>query len=136
MTDPLPRPEELFADAQKLIKHGDIVGIRHLLERGLGPNFSNKFGWTILMLAASEGNTTLGEFLISKGADVNLANNHGQTAFTFALLGGHAGFLKLLLNHGGAPDTTWMSWLPKILSPKQAEPIIAMVQDALEKRAQ
>ncbi len=106
-----------------LIKRGNIIAIRTLLDEGLDPNTADKAGFErILMQAASEGNTALGELLISRGANVNWANKHGQTAFTFALLSARVGFIKLLLAHGGMQDANLTTnWLERTaLSPKQA----------------
>ncbi|HEY2032602.1 MAG TPA: ankyrin repeat domain-containing protein [Rhizomicrobium sp.] len=106
--------KETFDDLHRLIKRGDLIAVRHVLGEGLSPNFENKFGWTMLMLAASEGNTAIGELLISSGADTNRATNTGQTALSLAILGGHIGFLKMLLTHGAHPNTIGAveKWLP------------------------
>jgi hypothetical protein len=50
-----------FDEATKLIKQDDIAGLRHELESGLSANLCNKNSWTLLMIAALEGNTAIGE---------------------------------------------------------------------------
>jgi ankyrin repeat protein len=93
-----------FDVLHKLIKRGDIVGLRRSLDRGADPNLSNRLGWTLLMLAALEGNSMLGELLISRGADVNATNKFGQTALSLAAHRAHKPFIKLLLSNGASAD--------------------------------
>jgi ankyrin repeat protein len=137
MTAAVEQTDELFNRVHHLIKHGDIPAIRSLLDQGLSPNFANKFGWTILMLSASEGNTALGELLISRGADVNLSSlhqPHGQTPFSCAVWGGRVAFIKLLLAHGAIPDSTLEGWLSRTtLSPKQAKAVLVQVRKAQDR---
>jgi len=44
----------------------------------------------LLMLAAIEGNTTIADLLVSRGADVNRANKFGDTALSLAVAGNHS----------------------------------------------
>ena len=49
-----------FDEASKLIKKGDIIQLRQQLQEGLSPNLANQYSWTLLMIAALEGNTSTG----------------------------------------------------------------------------
>lgn len=93
-----------FDDAHSLIKKGDIVSLRHELEGGASPNLSNQFSWTLLMMAAIEGNTAIGELLISRGAALDKSNDFGETALSLAAHGGHASCIRLLLANGAPTD--------------------------------
>lgn len=95
-----------FDEAHAAIKKGDIISLRHALDAGLGPDLSNQFSWTLLMLAAIEGNTVVAELLISRGADVNRANKFGNTALSLAANGKHSRFMKLLLSHGASQNSS------------------------------
>ena len=114
--------EDQFGRLQRLIKRGDLAAIRRELDAGLSPNFENRNGWTMLMLAASEGNTALAELLLSAGADVNRlttadAPHPGQSAMSLAVVHGHVRFIQMLLEHGANPDsppngTAAENWIP------------------------
>ena len=82
-----------YRGAQNLIKRGDEPGLRAALEAGapnaLDPNLVNQNGWSLLMLAAVEGDVPLGRLLLEHGADPALQNNKGETALTLAK---HRGF--------------------------------------------
>ena len=93
-----------FNTLHRLIKKGDVVSLRRELDAGTSPNFSNRFAWTLLMLAALEGNSKIGELLISRGADVNATNKFGETALSIAAHRAHMRFIKLLLTHGASID--------------------------------
>ncbi len=51
-----------------------------------GVDFRNQFNQTPLMIAAARGNVALAEALLARGADVDLADNHGRLAFHHVLL--------------------------------------------------
>jgi ankyrin repeat protein len=89
-----------FMDAIRVIKKGDIIRMRHDLDVGLDPNLANQFGSTLLMLAAIHGNTAIGRLLIEAGADLDRQTNLHDCALSFAVMFGHNGFVKLLLNSG------------------------------------
>src|SRR5579859_5069016 len=78
-----------FDALHRLIKKSDILSLSHELDSGVSPNLSNQFSWTLLMLAALEGNTSIGELLISRGADINATNKSGETALSLAAHKGH-----------------------------------------------
>jgi len=75
-----------FDEASRVIKRGDIVHLRKELEEGLGPNLCNQYSWTLLMIAAMEGDTSIGRLLIEKGADLDRRNNHRDTALSLAAI--------------------------------------------------
>ena len=63
------------------------------------PDLSNQFSWMLLMLAAIEGNAAIADLLVSRGADVNRANNFGDTPSSLAVAGNHFQFVKVFLSH-------------------------------------
>jgi ankyrin repeat protein len=95
--DPKVEPNGIvmtFDEAHRVIKEGDILSLRCELEKGTSPNLANQFSWTLLMLAAMTGNTSMGELLVSNGADVNSANDFGESALSLAAHFGHIPPLK------------------------------------------
>jgi ankyrin repeat protein len=85
-----------YRGAQNLIKRGDEAGLRQALDTGLDPNLVNQNGWTLLMLAAVEGDVRIGRLLIEKGAVINTSNNKEDSAHSLATNRGHALFVDLL----------------------------------------
>ena len=110
-----------FDEASKLIKRGDITRLRDALERGLNPDLCNKNSWSLLMIAALEGNTSIGRSLIEKGADLDKRNKFRETALSLAAHSGHPSFVKLLLTSGASLDCypfgntfdDWLNWVSK-----------------------
>jgi ankyrin repeat protein len=93
-----------FKQVHRLIKNGELLSLRSELDGGLSPSLSNKFSWTLLMLAAIEGNTAIGKLLISRGAELDAKNKFGETALSLAAHGGHTSFIQLLLANGASPN--------------------------------
>jgi ankyrin repeat protein len=93
-----------FDEIHRVIKKGDLGLLRNELEDGLSPNLSNRYSWTLLMLAAMEGSSNIGRLLIEKGADLNCRNQFGDTALSLAAQTGHTSFVQLLLTSGASLD--------------------------------
>ncbi len=91
-----------FDEVHTAIKKGDIISLRHALYAGMTSDLSNQFPWTLLMLAAIEGSTAIADLPVSRGADVNRANNFGDTPLSLAVAGNHFQFVKILLSHGAS----------------------------------
>jgi ankyrin repeat protein len=85
-----------YRGAQNLIKRGDQEGLCAALNTGLSANAANHKGWSLLMLAAVEGNAAIGQLLIEKGADLSAMNLKGETPLTIATQKGHTAFIELL----------------------------------------
>jgi ankyrin repeat protein len=92
-----------FDELHRVIKHGDVVALRHSLDAGFDPNTRNPFGWTLLMLAASESNGALCRLLLERGADINAVNQFGGSALASAALAGSHSVVALLLRAGASP---------------------------------
>jgi ankyrin repeat protein len=93
-----------FEEVHRAIKRGDIEALRAAFKSGLDPNLANRYGWTILMLAAGKGNSKIGKLLIDMGADLNTRTTGGVTALSHATLAGSASFVELLLAEGASLD--------------------------------
>ena len=89
-----------FERAQVIIKRGDIIAMRKLLDAGLDPNSRHRFGSTLLMVAAGYGQTRIAELLIARGAIVNMIDKFGSSALADATLEGHCATIRALLEHG------------------------------------
>lgn len=68
-----------------------------LLSKGLNVNAANEDdGMTALMRAAGEGYLELVEYLLKKGADMELQNKKNQSAWLFAAMGNHPEVVEVL----------------------------------------
>jgi ankyrin repeat protein len=93
-----------YEEASVRIKRADLLSLRKAIDCGLDPNARNRFGWTLLMAAAMEGNLPLGQLLISRGADVDAANQFGDTALSLAAHNRHLPFFRMLLSKGASAN--------------------------------
>ena len=85
-----------YRGAQNLIKRGDEPALRAALDTGLSPNLANQNGWTLLMLAAVEGDVPIGRLLLEKGAVIDAVNHKEDTALSLATHRGYTLFADLL----------------------------------------
>jgi ankyrin repeat protein len=107
-----------FDEASKLIKKGDIIRLRKELQDGLSPKLANRYSWTLLMIAALEGNTSIGSLLIESGAELDSRNKFHETALSLAAHTGHSSFVGLLLTAGASLEChpfgntfdVWFDW--------------------------
>jgi ankyrin repeat protein len=90
-----------YRAAQTLIKRGDAPALTSALDAGLDPKLINQNGWTLLMLAAVEGDIPLGRLLLERGADSAAKNSKGETAETIAIHRGFSAFVAVLHEHDG-----------------------------------
>lgn len=74
---------------------GNISAFRNALNSGFNINEVDDEGTTALMIACKFGHTALVKFIISKGAEIDLSNNNGTTAFKNAKLSNKAELLDL-----------------------------------------
>lgn len=108
-----------FDEAHRVIKRGDISLLRSELEGGLSPNLCSRYSWTLLMLAAMDGNISIGRLLIASGAELGTRNNCRDTALSLAAHTGHSSFVELLLASGASLECypfgnhleVWLDWL-------------------------
>jgi ankyrin repeat protein len=91
-----------FHDVQLVIKRGDVTKLRAELECGLDPNLCNRNSYTILMIAAGNGNTAIGRLLIEKDADLDSRSKNRETALSIAVQAGQPSFVRLLLASGAS----------------------------------
>jgi ankyrin repeat protein len=91
-----------YETVHRAIKRGDVGALRVALGTGLDPNLANRYGWTILMVAAMHGNTAVGALLIGAGANLDLRNQGRDTALSLAVHTGHPSFVALLLSSGAS----------------------------------
>jgi len=93
-----------FDEAHRAIKRGQIQALEEVIPSALSPNASNQYGWTLLMLAALEGNTKIGLYLVERGADIAALNDFGESALSLAAHKGHLPFVTLLKSRGASGD--------------------------------
>jgi uncharacterized protein len=92
-------------DAPKLslsdaVLYGDAKTVQSLIASGAAVDEMDATGMTPLMVAASEGRTTIATLLIAAGANVKLAGEDGTTALMRAASADRIEVMKLLLTGG------------------------------------
>ena len=82
-------PDAKFDELHRRIKGGHIVELNREFDAGIDPNLKNRFGWTLLMLAALKGRMDVIDLLISRDADPLAKNQFGDSAESLARYNKH-----------------------------------------------
>lgn len=91
-------PQNFIASAE----YGTPDELAQKLEAGkFDINYQTESGWTALIAASFFGNADAVEFLLSRGADMNLKDTNGKTALDHARMSQHKNVIKLLTGGGG-----------------------------------
>ena len=75
-----------------------------ILEQGIDPNSKDKYGNTILIVAAQNGNKAVVKTALRHGAVINLTNCIGNSALHFASEFGYTKLAAYLISKGANPD--------------------------------
>jgi ankyrin repeat protein len=92
--------QNVFLISQRLIKKGNLIDLRSLIESGADVNVRSRNGATLLMCAAIEGDLPIIEFLLAHGADVSATDKAGVSALACAALEGQWRAVRALLRSG------------------------------------
>ncbi|MES2237043.1 MAG: ankyrin repeat domain-containing protein [Pseudomonadota bacterium] len=92
------------------IERGDVAQARAWLDTGLPPDFEGSLIGSGLMIGAWEGNISMMALFLSRGADVNAVNAHGETALLHASWKGHLDAVRWLIAQGAQPSRQGKAW--------------------------
>lgn len=87
-----------------VIKRGDEVYLRFLLQKGADANLRDGKGNTPLLLAVTLGQTGMIPILTAAGANPNLGNSAGETPLIRAVQRRDVGMIRTLLKENADPD--------------------------------
>ena len=83
-------------------RHTDIV--HRLIEHGADLDVSTAKGFTLLMIAARNGDIEMARTLLAAGVDINAAGADGAHVLPYAIVIGQAEFARFLLEAGADPN--------------------------------
>lgn len=93
-----------------VIERGDLSLAREWLDDGLAPDFEGSVIGTGVMIGAWEGNIPMMELFVSRGADINKANAHGEQALLHAAWKGRLEAVRWLVEHGARLNREGRQW--------------------------
>lgn len=102
-------PESSYEKLISAVEDRDISTARKLLRQGMDPNTTDPQGFSILMLAARNGDEKIVALLIGRRANVGQRSPVGDTALLMASLNGNVKTVRRLLDAGGElnPKQGW-----------------------------
>ncbi len=128
-------PDETRIDALVMAcGEGDLDFAKTLINSGIDVNGIGTEGYTPLMIAVSNDEVEIVEFLLQQGADINLTFN-GWTALMEAADEGALSSMKLLLKAGAKVDYYWTQDSPTAISMAASEGHLDCIQLLLDNGA-
>ena len=99
---------QTFTEGEKSL----LEAVKMCLELGMDVNATNSMGLTAAMGAANRGADSIIEFLVSKGARLDMKDNVGRTAYNWA-----EGIF--LATHAAVPKPNTMALIQKLMGTAQ-----------------
>lgn len=81
-----------------------MARMQRLVAEGADVNHRGKYGYTPLLVAATQGHADAVRFLLAAGADATLLTNDNAPTLFYACVRGHAEVVELLLDAGADPN--------------------------------
>lgn len=112
---------------------GDTTKVKFILKYGQGirVNQPNKYGLTALQQACIDGNLSLANFLLERGADLKTVDSNGRSALHLAAERGHLDVVSLLVNSACADVNARNSNGEKPVDVAKNEPIRALLSQTM-----
>lgn len=124
--------EQLIAAAMS----NDLVKVKDLLERGVDADYTEKFGYSALMVAAFKGHADIAEVLLARGADTEKKDKEdAATALIRAAQNGHPKIVAALIQAGAQVNVQATSGVTALVAASFKNDI-ASVQALLDNAAQ
>lgn len=92
------------------VYYGREEEVVRLLDSGIDVNIQNSEGYTLLHVAAADGNLRMVQYLLARGADPNVRNMNHQTPYDVA--SGYAQVQKALKAKMAPPKDPFAAYLP------------------------
>lgn len=90
-------------ELHQAVDHNDIVTVKKLLNKE-NINIQDKYGQSLLFLAAYDGHIDLVELLINEGANLDTKTEYGSTALMAASIHNNSDVVSFLINSGANLD--------------------------------
>ena len=100
-----PHDMPMLDDIFSLTRHNRLEKVKALLAGGVDPDSRDEFGNTVLIVACQNGLKNASKAAMRHGADLNAANDRGNTALHFCFAYGYRDTLGEYLIGKGADDT-------------------------------
>ena len=85
-------------------RHGHYKELEKLFLEGINPDSKDKFGNTLLIIAAQNNNKRILKICLRYGAQINMQNLMGNTALHFAKEYGYDDIFEYLIKKGANPN--------------------------------
>jgi len=98
-------PNEISVDVTSvdifsLARFGKFQQLKKIFEMGVDPNSRDRFGNTILIVGAQNGNKSIVKLALRFGGHINLTNCQGNTALHFCVEYGNQELAEYLISKG------------------------------------
>ena len=112
---------------------GDTTKVKFILKYGQGirVNQPNKYGLTALQQACIDGNLSLANFLLERGADLKVVDSEGRSGLHLASEQGHLDIVSLLVNSACADVNARNSSGQKAVDVAKNEQVRALLSQAM-----
>jgi len=80
------RSEPLVPDVFSLVRHGRLLEVESVLQRGISPDMADHRGNTLLMIACQNNHKRMCKLIMRSGADLDLQNRAGNTALHYCFV--------------------------------------------------
>ncbi len=91
-------------DIFSLARHGKVNQLKSILEFGIDPNSRDKFGNTLLIVGAQNGNKAIVKMALRFGAQINMTNCLGNSPLHFCYEYGYLDLAEYLIRKGANPE--------------------------------
>ena len=120
---------------EEAVHRGSLDDLKQLAESGANINARDGHNQTALMLAATEGDTAVVEWLVCRGAALNHVAKYGLSALMLAVVRGHREIVRVLAEAGadvtlrgaGAPGFAGLAALDLAVAKNDREMIDVLV---------
>ena len=95
-------------DIFSLARHGRFQQLKQVLDLGVDPNSKDKYGNTLAIIGAQNGNKAIVKLALRYGGHLNMTNILGNTALHYCSEFGYVELAEYLMSKGASTDITNM----------------------------